>query len=210
MKGLIKPREYSKIKTSKAIVDTSLVVFIGLLLGIFSKWLDTLGVDTSTWYGKILEVTNLNNIFSSIEIWILLGLVISIFSSSPFRAGLNTCLFFLAMCFSYHMTSIFLAGFNPSDYMIKWYMISIACLVIGFASWYAYGKDIIAIILSSIIIVFSLTVCFSIGLWYFYIIDIFKTLIFIGILIILHTNIKKSVCSLLVGVILAYIIKLFI
>ena len=85
----------------------------GVLLGIFSKWLDSIALDNSIWWHRIIERIDLGNFFSEIAIWLLIALAIAVFSSSALMAALNVFAFFTGMCAAYHLYSILCAGFNP-------------------------------------------------------------------------------------------------
>ena len=85
----------------------------GVLLGIFSKWLDSIALDNSIWWHRIIERIDLDNFFSEIAIWLLIALAIAVFSSSALMAALNVFVFFVGMCAAYHLYSILFSGFNP-------------------------------------------------------------------------------------------------
>ena len=71
---------------SRAVLFTALAFLAGGTLGIFSKWLDELALDSSVWWHVILERLDLNNFFSNLAIWLLAALLIAVYSSSALRA----------------------------------------------------------------------------------------------------------------------------
>lgn len=203
-----KPEKSLKLKNK--IINTTLIFLLGILLGIFSKWLDNLSIDDTIWWQHILGILDLRNVFSAMGVWLFIALIISLYSNSSLRAGLNTFLFFLGMCVSYHLYTIIFSGFNPSNYMLIWYGITLLSPLLAFICWYGKGTNKVSIIINSLIISVMLLNCFSIGLWYFYAISIIDTLLFIGTLAILYNKPKNTFLSLIIGVIIAYIFRFII
>ena len=68
--------ESEMIKSKKVILNPISMFVIGLVLGIISRLLD-------------IYTSNIGNIFSQMAIWILLGVLISIYSSSKKKAMIN-------------------------------------------------------------------------------------------------------------------------
>ena len=77
-------------------IRNSIMIFLfGIALGVFSKWLDNLSLNDSIWWQHILGMLNLRNVFSSLGVWILIAVCISVYSSSPLRASINVFIFFV-------------------------------------------------------------------------------------------------------------------
>lgn len=198
------------MNTNKKIVNTILIFLLGIILGIFSKWLDNLGINDSIWWQQIIGKLDLNNVFSGFAIWLFIALAISVYSKSPLRAALNVLLFFVGMNVSYHLYTIMFSGFNPKTYMMIWYGLTIVSPILAVICWYAKGERIQSIIISSLIIGVMFKICFSIGLIYFNFISIIDTLIFIGSLIVLYKKPKNILISLICGIVIGFISSGFI
>ena len=200
------------IKISKKIIYSLLILLLGIILGVFSKWLDNLSINDEIWWQHILGILDLRNVFSYVGIWIFLAITISVFSKTPLRAGLNVFLFFVGMTVSYHLYTIMFSGFNPKSYMVIWYGITAITPILAFICWYAKGNNKISIIISSVILAVMLKESFSVGIWYFYFKSIIDTLLFLGTMTVLYTKPKNSVYSLLFAgiLVIVYSLRLYI
>lgn len=200
------------LKTSKKNINTILIFLLGIVLGIFSKWLDNLSINDVIWWQHILGIVDLRNVFSYLGIWIFLATTISVFSRTPLRASLNVFLFFVGMTVSYHLYTIMFSGFNPKSYMMIWYGITAITPILAFICWYAKGTHKISIMISSLILAVMLIVSFSIGLWYFYFKSVIDTLLFLGTMTVLYMKPKNSIYSLLFAIVitLIYSLRLYI
>lgn len=196
------------IKMSKKIIYSLLMLLLGIILGVFSKWLDNLGINDTIWWQHILGILDLRNIFSYVGIWIFLAITISVFSKTPLRAGLNVFLFFVGMTVSYHLYTIMFSGFNPKSYMMIWYGITSITPILAFICWYAKGNTKISIIISSVILAVMLKESFSVGIWYFSFKSVIETLLFLGTMIVLYIKPKNSIYSLLFAILLTLIYSL--
>lgn len=196
------------LKTNKKIINTISIFLLGIVLGIFSKWLDNLSINDAIWWQHILGIVDLRNVFSYVGIWMFLAITISVFSRTPLRASLNVFLFFVGMTVSYHLYTIMFSGFNPKSYMMIWYGITAITPILAFICWYAKGNNKISIMISSGILAVMLITSFSIGLWYFDFKSVIDTLLFVGTMAVLYTKPKNSIYSLSFAIVLTLIYSL--
>ena len=207
---LTKIREQDKtLVFSKKVINTFIVLVFGIVLGIFSKWLDNTPLnDSIMWKRFLLGYLDLGNVFSMIGIWLLIALCISIYSATPLRASINVFIFFLGMNISYHIYTIIFAGFNPMNYMVIWYFLTLFSHILAFICWYSKGAGIIPVIINTCIIAIMILCCFGIGMWYFDFTSIINTIIFIITLIILYNTPQKSIITLIGGLVIAFVVTL--
>ena len=207
---LTKIREQDKtLVFSKKVINTFIVLVFGIVLGIFSKWLDNTPLnDSIMWKRFLLGYLDLGNVFSMIGIWLLIALCISIYSATPLRASINVFIFFLGMNISYHIYTIIFAGFNPMNYMMIWYFLTLFSPILAFICWYSKGAGIIPVIINTCIIAIMILCCFGIGMWYFNFTSIINTIIFITTLIILYNTPQKSIITLIGGLVIAFVVIL--
>lgn len=204
-------RKTDKLITKRQVIIHSVCFLIlGILLGVFAKWLDNLSIDDTVWWQHAISAMNLNNFFSGFSIWLLIALMIAVYSNAPFTAAVNVLAFFIGMTVSYHVYTIVFAGFNPWEYMLIWYGITRISPLMAFVCWYAKGRSFVSMLLSGVIIAVMRRVCFSYGIWYFDINSILDTFVFIMALVVLHTTLAKSIGSMILAVLLAIGISLLI
>ena len=196
------------LKMKNKIINTFLIFLFGVVLGIFSKWLDNLSIDDSVWWQHILGILDLRNVFSLFGIWLFFAITISIFSKTPRRASINVLLFFLGMTVSYHLYTIRFCGFNQMKYMMIWYGFTLISPLLAYVCWYAKGQNKVSMIISSLILSVMFISSFHIGIWYFDLKSIIDLLIFIGTVIVLYVNPKNTIYSLVISIILAFMIIL--
>ena len=194
----------------KKTVTAALISFAGgIILGIISKWLDNTALDSTVWWHRLLEMTDLGNFFSELAVWLLLAMIIAVYSSSALQAALNVFVLFAGMCAAYHLYTVLFAGFNPSSYMLIWYGITLLSPLLAVICWYAKGYGPVPVIIdTAIIAVFALS-CFSIGLIYISLRGILYLLVFVAACAVLYRDPKQMLISLAAGLLLAFLISPF-
>lgn len=94
--------------------------------------------------------------------------------------------------------------------MMIWYGITLISPVLDHVCWYAKGKGKISLIISSLILLAMLLSSFNIGIWYFDLKSIIDLLLFVGTILVLYTNLKKTIYSLIIALILSFAVRITI
>lgn len=115
---------------------------IGLLLGILSRLLD-------------IYTSNLDNIFSQMAIWILLGTIISIYSDTKKKAMINILPFCIGMLITYYAVAAISKGVYSKQFILAWTAFALVCPVLAFFAWQTKEKGVFPKIISCVIVLFS-------------------------------------------------------
>jgi len=199
-------REPRKLSAGRAAAGTAASALTGIILGVFSKWLDNLALDSGIWWHRTAERLGLGIFFSDMAIWLLAALIIAVSSASARRAALNVFVFFTGMCAAYHIWTIVFSGFDPGSYMMIWYGLTVVSPLLAVLCWYAKGKGIPAVVISCLIMaVFTLS-CFSLGWIYLSPRGILYILTFIAAAAVLYRSPKQTAISLPAGLVLAFLL----
>ncbi len=197
-----------KIRVSDRSVSMSTQILVsigiiigGFMLGLLQKWIDGSSNDILP---VILQQLDIRNYFGRLAIWILLATIISVYAKTPFRASINTFLFFISMLAGYYLYCNYVLGFLPRTYMMIWMLISFASFFMAYICWYAKGEGIISIIISSVIIgvLFSQAFLITQG---FYVTHLMEVVTWgIGI-IILYRKPKQLAIELALSIVVAFV-----
>ena len=101
----------------------------GLLLGFVSRLLD-------------IYTQNLANIFSELSVWILLGVLISVFSDTRKAAMMNIFPFCVGMLITYYLTAVLTKGVYNMSFIIGWTVFSLFCPIFAFFTWMTKEKGV--------------------------------------------------------------------
>lgn len=127
----------------KKVVNPVGMFVIGLLLGIISRLFD-------------IYFQNLGNMFSQMSIWILLGVIISIYSSSKKQAMLNILPFCLGMLITYYFVAFITKGVYSTSYIIGWTIFALLSPIFAYFTWLSKEKGIFPKIISVGIVMVSI------------------------------------------------------
>ena len=195
-------RKPINISRSRKLLYSSTVFIMGVILGVISKVLDT---TPSNYLPYFLEILDLRNFFSRMGVWLFLAVVISVYSKSPIRSAVNVFLFFAGMVGSYFLYTVLVAGFFPKSYMMFWMVMTVISPFLAFVCWYAKGKGIIAISISTIIFMFISRQTFAFGFWYFDIMNMLEFSLWIATIFVLYQSPKQIIKVLSIGLLLFFL-----
>lgn len=195
---------------SASVINSVMILIFGAALGVFAKWLDNLAIDNTIWWHRTIEKFDLGNVFSDFPIWLLLTLAISVFSYTPLKSAINAFLFLGGMCIAYHIHTVNICGFDPSQYMKIWYGITIFSPLLAVICWYGKGTHPVCIVIDILIIAVFFPLCFSIGMFYFSFKGLLNAVIFACTLFVLYRSPKQLTPAVIIGVILAFPLSKYI
>ena len=113
----------------KKILNPFSTLCFGLLIGTISRLLD-------------IFTTNLGEIFSQMAIWILLGTLISIYSTTAKKAMVNVLTFCLGMLSTYYLTAALSHGVYSKEFMIGWTAFALCSPVMAYFAWFTKESGI--------------------------------------------------------------------
>jgi hypothetical protein len=195
-------RKPESIALHKKIFFSFIVLIAGVLLGIISKILDETASNSLL---TIIGILDLRNFFSRIGIWLFLAVLISTFSKTPLRAAMNVFLFFTGMVGSYYLYTILIAGFFPRVYMMIWIALTFISPIMAIVCWYAKGKGIMPVIISSIILMIITRQAFAFGFWYLDVRNILELILWFLTFFILYISPKQIIKVSIIGILMFFL-----
>lgn len=156
-----------------------------------------------------MQQLDIGNYFGRLAIWILLVTIISVYAKSPLRAAINTFFFFISMLAGYYLYCNYILGFLPKTYMMIWIVISFATFFMAYVCWYAKGKGIIAIFISSLIMGVLLAQAFRLSITQgFYMYHFLEVLTWIIGVILLRRKPKEYAMEIGLSFVIAFVYQL--
>ena len=199
-----KPR--TDIPLNKQIAETIGIILFGLVLGVLQKWIDGTAANALP---VVMQQLDIGNYFGRLAIWILLATIISVYAKSPLRAAINTFFFFISMLTGNYLYCNHILGFLPKTYMMIWIVISFATFFMAYVCWYAKGKGIIAIFISSMIMGVLLAQAFHLSITQgFYMYHFLEVLTWIMSVILLRRKPKEYAMEIGLSVVIAFVYQL--
>lgn len=103
----------------KVLLNPFSMLIVGLALGAVSRLFD-------------LYTQNLGNIFLQMAIWILFGVLISIYSSAPKKAMLNVFPFCIGMLITYYFAAFMTDGVYSNTIVLGWTVFALCSPVLAY------------------------------------------------------------------------------
>lgn len=209
MKNLLKETRKPELKLTRnaKIRNTLLICLLGMVLGallLFINFMPSM-FNSFSWLSKVFVFLKMDKIISMLGIMIFVGTIIAVKSETPLRSLLNTFLFCLFSNLAFHLCSIVFLKVDLYLVMFEEYVLTMAFPLLAYIIWYAKGKNVISIIISATLIAAFLLTFFKVGIWSFNIVSPISVLMFAILIIMIYDNIKNTVISVGIGVILAFL-----
>ena len=199
------------ISGNRKIINTIAVLFLGIALGTFSKFLDFRQAELPSVLMAIDGALDVHNFLGRFAIWVLIALCISIYSNSATRASVNVFAFFAGMAASYYLYSNYVAGFFPRSYAMIWFGFTMISPFLAFVCWYAKGKSRPAFMLSVLILAVLFNMTFVYGWGYFEARSVLELIVFIiGLTVLRRDTLKSSVLMGTISIVLAVLLDMVI
>lgn len=199
------------ISGNKKIINTIAVLFFGIALGTFSKFLDFRQAELPNVLMAIDGALDVHNFLGRFAIWVLIALCISIYSNSSIRASVNAFAFFIGMVTSYYLYSNYVAGFFSKNYAMIWIGFTIISPFLALVCWYAKGKSKPAFMLSILILAILFNMAFVYGWGYFEARSVLELVVFvIGLTVLRRDTLSSSVLMGIISIIFAILLDMVI
>ena len=199
------------ISGNRKIINTIAAFFLGIALGIFSKFLDFRQAQLPGVLMAIDGALDIHNFLGRFAIWALIALCISVYSNSAIRASVNVFVFFLGMVTSYYLYSNYVAGFFPRSYAMIWVGFTMISPFLAFVCWYAKGKSRPAFVLSVLILAVLSNMTFVYGWGYFKARSVLELIVFIiGLTVLRRDTLKSSVLMGTISIVFAFLLDMVI
>ena len=199
------------IPVKNKIINTTIILFLGIALGTFSKYLDFRQAELPGMIMAIDGALDIHNFLGRFAIWVLIALCISIYSNSAIRASINVFAFFIGMVASYYLYSNYIAGFFPRSYALIWFGFTVVSPLLAFVCWYARGKSKQALILSAMILAVLFNMCFVYGFGYFSAWSVLEVIVFIiGFIVLKRDRLRSSAIMGTISIVLAFLLNIVI
>ena len=199
------------ISNNRKLINTIAILFLGIALGTFSKYLDFRQTELPGVLMAINGVLDIGNFLGRFAIWILIALCISIYSNSAIRASVNVFALFAGMVVSYYLYSNYVAGFFPRSYAMIWVGFTMISPFLAFVCWYAKGKSRPAFVLSVLILAVLFNMTFVYGWGYFKARSVLELIVFIiGLTVLRRDTLKSSVLMGTISIVFAFLLDMVI
>lgn len=200
--NMIRGEQSPSANLQHKVFHVSLAFVFGMVLGFIAKYSDAIQTN------RILE--NIWNIISTLTtrlgIWVLLATILAVWGKNPRMAATKVFTFFVGMLLVYYIYSMWIFGFFPTYYFMRWGLIALASPVAAYIVWYSKGAGWTAALCAAMPI--SLLIAEGYPFFYMYSTALGIELLFALILFfMLQVNKKQGLRMLLWIVLVVFIIR---
>ncbi|NUU79667.1 hypothetical protein [Paenibacillus xylanilyticus] len=114
-------------------------VFIGVILGLAAKLVDTPGINPV-----------FDDMGGRLGIWVFVATLLSVFSYSPKVAAVKAFAFFGSMLTVYYVYTVLFLHFIPVRAILFWGLCAVISPICAYIIWYAHGNGLFSCMVSSL------------------------------------------------------------
>lgn len=201
-------RKTRLISRSKRLADILAIIFIGLASGFVIKYFDDSMTfpNLNRFSDLVIHTFALDRVFSEMAVFLVIGVALAVFASTPKRAGMNNLIYFVCLNIGYYGYMYHYWHFVLWDYILFWVVFSCVTPFLGYLVWYSTDNNSIANFLK--IIIFAMMTLFT-----FSSVDFnftYKGLIYLILFAILVWIVRPNWKSLITGIMLGIFISVII
>ena len=132
---MFRGEQYPSETVQHKVFHVLLTFAFGMVLGFIAKYSDAIQTN------GILE--NMWDIISALTtrlgFWVLLATILAVWSKNPRMAATKVFVFFVGILLIYYIYSMWIFGFFPSYYFMRWGLIALASPLAAYIVWYSKG-----------------------------------------------------------------------
>jgi len=181
-------RKPKSIGTAQFWMHACSFILLGSLLGLMAKMLDQIPSNTLP---SLLMSLDLRNVFSRLTVWMVISLMIALYTKSPMRAGVYVGLFYISSLVAYYVYTVQVAGFMPRAAMLYWFVIALTTPIFAWVCWYAKGDGLVSKMIAVFIFIGVSRQVFAFGLWYLDLAYPIEFILWLMMLVGLHQSNKQ-------------------
>lgn len=210
---LYSSRNPAKTSTKGRMLLGFILFFVGgILLGLAAKYTQgpEFGKSDVAFLRDAASLLQLKTVFAGKTLWVAAAVVAAALSATPLRAVFNVFFGFLGACAAYCSFSVLYFKTEFTGDMKELIIWAAIITVLSYLVWYAKGKGILAVLISTAVLTLMAMLCFDVGIWYFKIYGVVTTLLYIVTVIVLYKDPWQTVAELLLSFAAAYAVAAII
>lgn len=201
-------RKTRLISRSKRLADILAIIFIGLASGFVIKYLDDIMTfpNLNRFSDLMIHTFALDRVFSEMAVFLVIGVALSVFASTPKRAGMNNLIYFVCLNMGYYGYMYHYWRFVLWGYILFWVVFSCVTPFLGYLVWYSKDNNHFANFLKIIIFAMMTLFTFSSVDFNFTYKGIIYLILFAMLVWIVRPNWKILISGIMLGIFIIVII----
>lgn len=133
--NITRGEQYSSGTLQHTVLHVLLTFVLGIILGFLAKYSEV--VQTNGLLENIWDI--ISALTTRLGVWVLIATILAVWSKNPKMAATRVFTFFVGMLLVYYIYSMWIFGFFPTYYFMRWGVIALASPVAAYIVWYSKG-----------------------------------------------------------------------